>query len=292
MDTLILKGLPVSLNIKKKLSKKINELKEKDIIPFLAVILVGNNPASEIYVKSKQNTFIKNNCKSKIFNFKKDILEVDLIKFIKELNNNKNIHGILIQLPLPKHLNEQSILKKVSPNKDVDGFNPFNLGYLLGGAPKFIPCTPYGCLKILEYYNIDVQSKHVVIIGRSNIVGKPLMALLSQKFDIGNATVTICHTGTKNITYFSKQADILIVAIGKANYLTKDMVKKGVHIIDVGINRIKDNSQKGYSIVGDVDYINMLGKAQSITPVPGGVGPMTVTMLLYNTVQAARESLK
>ena len=179
------------------------------------------------------------------------------------------------------------MLEYISPYKDVDGFHPVNLGYLMQGNPKFIPCTPYGCLKILEYYNIEVQSKHVVIVGRSNIVGKPLMALLCQKFNIGNATVTICHTGTKNIAYHTKQADILIAAVGVPKFIKEDMIKKNVIIIDVGINRINDNSKKGYHIVGDVDYENVVHISSAITPVPGGVGPMTISMLLNNTVMAA-----
>jgi methylenetetrahydrofolate dehydrogenase (NADP+)/methenyltetrahydrofolate cyclohydrolase len=204
---------------------------------------------------------------------------------------DNNIHGVLIQLPLPKHLNEEAVLNAINPNKDVDGFHPINMGKLLIGLPDFVPCTPQGCLEILKYYNISVQSKHVVIIGRSNIVGKPLMALLSQKFEVGNATVTICHTGTDDISYYTKQADIIIVAIGKALFLTSDMIKKNVDIIDVGINRIENDSEKGYKIVGDVDYDDVIDKASSITPVPGGVGPMTITMLLNNTVIAAERSI-
>ena len=292
MNTLILKGFPVSKKIKLSLKKKIDELRRKNVIPTLVAVLVGDDPASQIYIRSKHKTFIENNCKSEIKKFDKNITENELINFIKKMNLDENVHGILIQLPLSKTINERKVLNAISPDKDVDGFHPINVGNLLLGYPNYIPCTPAGCLEILKYYNIKVQSKHVVIIGRSNIVGKPIMALLSQKFDIGNATVTICHTGTKNVEKHTKQADILIVAVGQPEYVTADMIKKGVHILDVGINRVSDDSEKGYKIVGDVNYENVFSIADSITPVPGGVGPMTITMLLKNTVQAANQLIK
>ena len=287
-----LEGLPVSLNIKENLKTRIKKLKNKKIVPTLAAILIGDDPASKIYVNTKQKVFIKNNCKSFIHNFNKNIDENKLIEFIDSLNENNLIHGILVQLPLPKHLNENKILDTIFPDKDVDGFHPVNVGKLSLGNPRFIPCTPNACLEILKFYNIKVSSKHVVILGRSNIVGKPLMSLLAQKFEVGNATVTICHTGTKNISYFTKQADILIVAIGKPNFINEKMIKKGVHILDVGINRISDDSERGYKIVGDVDYNGVANLVSSITPVPGGIGPMTITMLLKNTIQAAEHSIK
>ena len=291
MSAKILRGLPVSKNIKLSLNKRVNRLLDKNIIPTLAAVLVGDDAASEIYVNSKHKAFIKNACKSIVHKLNKDISQDELLTIIDSLNNNDNIHGILIQLPLPNHLNEETIFNAINPSKDVDGFHPMNLGKLLIGSPSFIPCTPQGCLEILKYYDIPVQSKHVVIIGRSNIVGKPLMALLSQKFEIGNATVTICHTGTDDISYYTKQADILIVAIGRAHFLKSSMIKDNVDIIDIGINRIEDNSEKGYKIVGDVDYDDVVGKVNSITPVPGGVGPMTITMLLNNTIIAAERSI-
>ena len=287
-----LEGLPVSLNIKENLKTRIKKLKNKKIVPTLAAILIGDDPASKIYVNTKQKVFIKNNCKSFIHKFNKNIDENKLIEFIDSLNENNLIHGILVQLPLPKHLNENKILDTIFPDKDVDGFHPVNVGKLSLGNPRFIPCTPNACLEILKFYNIKVSSKHVVILGRSNIVGKPLMSLLAQKFEVGNATVTICHTGTKNISYFTKQADILIVAIGKPNFINEKMIKKGVHILDVGINRISDDSERGYKIVGDVDYNGVANLVSSITPVPGGIGPMTITMLLKNTIQAAEHSIK
>ena len=291
MSAKILRGLPVSKNIKLSLNKRVNRLLDKNIIPTLAAVLVGDDAASEIYVNSKHKAFIKNACKSIVHKLNKDISQDELLTIIDSLNNNDNIHGILIQLPLPNHLNEETIFNAINPSKDVDGFHPMNVGKLLIGSPSFIPCTPQGCLEILKYYDIPVQSKHVVIIGRSNIVGKPLMALLSQKFEIGNATVTICHTGTDDISYYTKQADILIVAIGRAHFLKSSMIKDNVDIIDIGINRIEDNSEKGYKIVGDVDYDDVIGKVNSITPVPGGVGPMTITMLLNNTIIAAERSI-
>ena len=291
MSTKILKGIPVSKNIKLSLKERINKLLDVKVVPTLAAVLVGDDAASRIYVNSKHKTFIKNNCNSIVHQLEKSISQAELISFINLLNSDNNIHGILIQLPLPEHLNEEIVLNSINSNKDVDGFHPINMGKLLIGSPDFVPCTPQGCLEILKYYNISVQSKHIVIIGRSNIVGKPLMALLSQKFEVGNATVTISHTGTDDISYYTKQADIIIVAIGKALFLTSDMIKKNVDIIDVGINRIESNSEKGYKIVGDVDYDDVIDKASSITPVPGGVGPMTITMLLNNTVIAAERSI-
>ena len=288
MDTLILKGKDVSSNIKNELSTQINDLKLKQIIPCLAAIIVGENPASRLYVNSKAKTFKKMNCNSKIFSFDSKTTETELLALIQKLNSDSKYHGILLQLPLPGHLNEKKMLEKIQPEKDVDGFHPKNQGYLMQGNPSFISATPFGCLKILEYYNINTNGKNIVVIGRSNIVGKPIASLLSQNSKYGNGTVTLCHSRTKNLIDFTKKADIIIAAVGVPNLITKDMIKNGVHIIDVGINRIKDEaSEKGYRVVGDVDFNGVLGKAGSITPVPGGVGVMTVTMLLRNTVKAA-----
>jgi methylenetetrahydrofolate dehydrogenase (NADP+)/methenyltetrahydrofolate cyclohydrolase len=215
--------------------------------------------------------------------------EQELLNLIEDLNNSSKIHGILVQLPLPKHLDSKKILNSVDPMKDVDGFHPVNLGSLLEGSPNFIPCTPNGIIEILDYYNIETSGKHVVIIGRSNIVGKPMFALLAQKFKVGNSTVTMCHTGTKDISYFTKQADIIVAAVGVPEMLKGDMIKNGACLVDVGINRVEDNnSEKGYRLVGDIHSESVLGKASSLTPVPGGVGPMTITMLLYNTVKSAQ----
>ena len=291
METEILKGITVSKHIKSNLSKLISSLKKESITPGLAAVLVGEDPASQVYVKSKSKVFESNGCYSKTYKMPANSSEQEILELIDKLNNSSNIHGILIQLPLPKHLDAKKILNRVDPRKDVDGFHPLNLGSLLEGSPNFVPCTPNGIIKILEYYNVKTSGQHVVIIGRSNIVGKPMFALLAQKFKVGNSTVTMCHTGTNDISYFTKQADIVIAAVGVPEMLTGDMIKEGACLIDVGINRIKDNnSEKGYRLVGDIHSDSVLGKASSLTPVPGGVGPMTITMLLYNTVKSAQLS--
>ena len=293
METKLLKGKPVSNHIKSSLSKLISNLKEDGIVPGLAAVLVGDDPASHVYVRSKSKVFESNDCFSETYKMSKDSSEVEILDLIDKLNNDSRIHGILVQLPLPNHLDSKKILNKVKPSKDVDGFHPLNLGSLFEGNPNFIPCTPNGIIQILDYYKIETSGKHVVVIGRSNIVGKPMFALLAQKFKVGNATVTMCHTGTKDTSYYTKQADIVIAAVGVPEMLNSDMIKEGACLIDVGINRIEDNSSdKGYRLVGDIDIKSVMGKASSITPVPGGVGPMTITMLLYNTVIAAQLSKK
>ena len=289
MDTLLLKGKPVSEKLLSKLKSRLEKLAPSGIIPKLAAILIGDDPASKVYVRNKSRAFGKLNCTSHTYNLSADTNEQDILNLIDKLNHDIQVHGILVQLPLPRNLNSQKILHSVSPEKDVDGFHPYNLGSLLEGNPIFIPCTPNGILEILKYYDIPVSGRHAVIVGRSNIVGKPMFALLAQKFEIGNATVTICHTGTKDLTAHTKRADILIAAIGSPNIISGDMVKMGVDIIDVGINRVNDHSEKGYKLVGDIDTPSVMGKANSVTPVPGGVGPMTITMLLYNTVIAAEK---
>jgi methylenetetrahydrofolate dehydrogenase (NADP+) / methenyltetrahydrofolate cyclohydrolase len=289
--TILLKGIPVSKHIKEKLKIEISLLKkEYNIVPKLAAILVGDNPASQVYISSKSKVFKKMECASETYCIPEDIDESDLIELIEGLNNDKTIHGILVQLPLPKKFDSRKVLQSVSPNKDVDGFHPLNIGYLFEGNPQLIPCTPSGIIEILDYYNIETNGCHAVIVGRSNIVGKPMFGLLAQKLRKGNATVTMCHTGTNNLSYFTKQADLLIVAAGVPEYIKSDMINKNVNIIDVGINRIDDSSlEKGYKLVGDVDFEDCFEKANSITPVPGGVGPMTITMLLSNTVVSARK---
>ena len=281
-------GKEVSSKIRTLLLEDVSNLKKIGIVPKLAAVLVGDDPASKIYVNSKKKTFLKMNCLSDVYHLDKNIKESELINEINKLNDDKDIHGILLQCPLPKHLNEDKIISFINSDKDVDGLHPVNLGKLLQGKPNFIPCTPFGCIEILNHYNIDVKSKNIVIIGRSNLVGKPLFALLSQKFNIGNATVTLCHSKTKNIDFYTKNADIIIVAIGRPEFLKRNMVKNNVVVIDVGINRMDDDSSKGYHIVGDVDIDNLIDKVKYITPVPGGVGPMTITMLLYNTINSAK----
>lgn len=254
------------------------------------MVLVGDDPASKIYVGSKTRAFKRLNLISETLNYPATISEAELLVVIDRLNADPRFHGILVQLPLPSGIDAGRVLLRVAPLKDVDGFHPTNLGLLLSGRPRYIPCTPHGILAILEYYGIPVSGRHAVIVGRSNIVGKPLMALLANKWERGNATVTICHTGTADISQHTRQADLLVVASGRPGLITADMVRPGVDIVDVGMNRVPDDSEKGYHLVGDVAAEGMSGRAHSITPVPGGVGPMTVAMLVHNTVAAAELS--
>ena len=292
METLLLKGKPVSDSIRLALAPRVQSLKEIGIIPKLAAIIVGDDPASQVYVLNKTRAFEKLNCESQTFRLDVGSSEKEVLTLIDTLNNDSSVYGILVQLPLPNHLDAKTILHAVSSKKDVDGFHPKNLGLLLEGNPNFIPCTPQGILEILKHYDIPVSGRHVVIVGRSNIVGKPMFALLAQKYEMGNATVTICHTGTKDLALHTKQADIIIAAAGSPNMITGDMIKEGVDIIDVGINRVEDNSEKGYTLLGDVNTESVMGIANSVTPVPGGVGPMTITMLLVNTVKSAEKCVE
>lgn len=254
-------------------------------VPGLAVILVGDNPASRVYVNSKKKACEKVGMMSFEHLLSEDTSESKLIDLIIGLNRDDFVHGILLQLPLPKGLDSDKLLNLIDPKKDVDGFHPFNVGCLLQGVPTFQSCTPYGVCQILDYYNIETKGKHVVIVGRSNIVGKPLAAMLIQKGR--DATVTICHSCSTDMPSFTKQADILVAAVGVAELITADMVKEGAVVIDVGINRVEDPlSEKGYRLVGDVLYNQVSQKVSAITPVPGGVGPMTIAMLLKNTLAA------
>jgi len=292
LESKLLLGKEVSASLTKELSSLISELKSLKITPKLAAILIGDNPASQIYVNSKAKFFAKNNCDSETFRFDLGASEQEVLKCIESLNQDDSVHGILVQLPLPKEFNDEKILSAISPQKDVDGFHPYNVGKLFSGDPGFVPCTPNGIIKILDYYNIETSGKDCVVIGRSNIVGKPMFALLSQKFDRGNATVSMCHSRTKDLKSYTAKADIIVSAIGVPNFLKEDMVKQGAVVIDVGINRVEDSSSnKGYRIVGDVDLDSMIEKVSYITPVPGGVGPMTITMLLYNTVKSANSKI-
>ncbi len=252
--------------------------------PGLAVILVGDNPASEAYVGRKIKACKEIGIQSFDILLPQDTPESKLVKTIQDLNANSKVDGILLQLPLPKGIDEQKLLKLIDPDKDVDGFHPMNVGKLLLGLPTFISCTPYGVCELLKYYKVSTEGKHVVIVGRSNIVGKPLAALLVQKNPHANATVTICHSRSENLEAITSQADILIAAIGIANFIKPNMVKENAVVIDVGINRIDASNEKGYRLVGDVDYDNVSKKCSFITPVPGGVGPMTIAMLMKNTV--------
>ena len=284
-----LSGKEVAESIYKGLKKKIDQLDERNIKPGLAVVLVGENPASKSYVRSKTKIFKKLNLFSKIFKLTQEVSENEILSLINKLNKNSSFHGILVQLPLPDHIDQEKIIFAINPNKDVDGFHPVNAGLLSIGKPKFIPCTPKGIMKILEYYKINLSGKNVVVLGRSNIVGRPISILISSKTKYANATTTVCHSGTKNIKKYTTEADVIIVALGIPKFLKADMVKDRSVIIDVGINRLKDQSNKGYSIVGDADILDLKKKNIQITPVPGGVGPMTISMLVENTIESAEK---
>jgi len=287
----ILSGKEIGEAVYENLQPRISILKQKGITPGLAVILVGGDPASQVYVRSKGRKFNKLDLFSETIVLPADIDESSLIFKIHELNNDDRFHGILVQLPLPKHLDAKKILFEMNPNKDVDGFHPVNIGKLASGEPKFIPCTPKGVMRIFEHYNIELSGKHVVVIGRSNIVGRPLSILTSLKTNYANATTTICHSGTPDIPKIAKQADVVIAAIGVPEMIDETYIKPGAVVIDVGINRVEDDSEKEYKLLGDVNFESVIGNASAITPVPGGVGPMTIAMLVENTVEAA-ENLK
>ena len=286
-DLLILSGKDVSSSVYKGLSERIHALREKGITPGLAVVLVGEDPASQVYVRSKTRTFKKLDLFTQTYRLPKDTSQDELLGLIAELNNDNSYHGILVQLPLPKHIESDKVINAIDPKKDVDGFHPENAGLLAIGRPRFIPCTPKGIMRILEQYKIDLNGKHVVVVGRSNIVGRPISILTSMKMDGANATTTICHSGTPNIQYHTKTADVIIVALGVPSFLDHEMIKKDAVIIDVGINRIDADNQKGYKLVGDADWQSIEKKASAATPVPGGVGPMTIAMLVENTLEAA-----
>ncbi len=272
---MLIDGKKISLEIKDEVKQEIQKL---NIQPALAVILVGDNPASAVYVKNKKIACGYVGIRSESFELPTQTSEEELLNLIDKLNKDKNINGILVQLPLPKHINEEKVLLAISSNKDVDGFHPFNVGSMMVGKDTFLPCTPAGIIQLLKRSNIQIESKHCVVIGRSNIVGKPVSQLLLSE----NGTVTICHSKTKNLSDICKQADILVVAIGKAKFITSNMISNGVVIIDVGMNR--DENGK---LCGDVDFDNCKDIAKAITPVPGGVGPMTIAMLMKNCLKAA-----
>ena len=286
-DLLILSGKDVSSSVYKGLSERIHALKEKGITPGLAVVLVGEDPASQVYVRSKTRTFKKLDLFTQTYRLPKDTSQDELLGLIAELNNDNSYHGILVQLPLPKDIESDKVINAIDPKKDVDGFHPENAGLLAIGRPRFIPCTPKGIMRILEQYKINLNGKHVVVVGRSNIVGRPISILTSMKMNGANATTTICHSGTPNIQYHTKTADVIIVALGVPSFLDHEMIKKDAVVIDVGINRIDADNQKGYKLVGDADWQSLEKKASAATPVPGGVGPMTIAMLVENTVEAA-----
>jgi methylenetetrahydrofolate dehydrogenase (NADP+)/methenyltetrahydrofolate cyclohydrolase len=294
MPAQIINGRKISEEIKKEVKQKKEALfNETGIVPGLAFILVGDNPASQVYVNMKGKACEELGFYSVTIKLPAQTTEDELIEKIKALNNDSKIHGILVQLPLPAHIDEQKVLQAIDPIKDVDGFHPVNVGKLVIGLDTYLPCTPAGIQELLKRSDINPSGKHVVIVGRSNIVGKPIANILLQKRDWANATVTVCHTGTRDISYFTRQADILIVAMGKPEFIRGDMIKPGAVVIDVGVNRIDDpNAEKGYRIVGDVHFESAFEVAGAITPVPGGVGPMTIAMLMKNTLQAALNQIK
>jgi methylenetetrahydrofolate dehydrogenase (NADP+)/methenyltetrahydrofolate cyclohydrolase len=283
----IIDGKKISAEIKEGLKEKINRLKEKGRVPGLAAVLVGDNPASQIYVNMKVKACGEIGILSEVSRYPKDLPESELLDKIRELNLQKHIHGILVQFPMPPQISEEKVILTIDSKKDVDGFHPFNVGMMVAGKPTFLPCTPFGIQELMIRSGHDPAGKHVVILGRGSLVGRPLAIMLFQKTKGANATVSVCHTGTKNIAEITRQADILIAAMGKARFVTKDMVKPGVVVIDVGTNRIEDPSTKsGYRLVGDVDFDAVSQVASAISPVPGGVGPMTIAMLLSNTVRS------
>jgi methylenetetrahydrofolate dehydrogenase (NADP+)/methenyltetrahydrofolate cyclohydrolase len=289
MAARIIDGKQISKEIRDELAREVTLLQEKGVKPGLGVILVGENPASQIYVRSKEKACEKTGIFTLTTRLDASIPEDDLLDRIDEWNRDSSIHGILVQLPLPKHIDEQKVIERIAPDKDVDGFHPYNVGRMMIGAPLFLPCTPAGIQQLLLRSGTPTEGKHAVIVGRSNIVGKPLCNILLQKAEGANATVTICHTSTPDIAYFSKQADILVVAAGRPEVVTGEMIKPGAVVVDVGVNRVQDPTrEKGYRITGDVEFESASEVASAITPVPGGVGPMTIAMLLANTVAASK----
>ncbi len=291
---IIIDGKLTSAKIREELKIKTVELyKNKGIKPGLALLLVGEDAASKVYVGSKEKACTELGYHSVVVRLEADASEEQVLEYVNKWNNDNDIHGILVQLPLPKHIDEQKVIKAISPAKDVDGFHPENVGRLVIGLPCFLPCTPNGILELIKRYNIETKGKHVVVLGRSNIVGKPIANLLYQKAEHANAIVTICHTGAKDITYYTKQADILIAAVGVPELIKAEHIKDGAVIIDVGVNRVDDETKaKGYRLTGDVDYNSVIEKVSAISPVPGGVGPMTISMLMLNTYKSANGEIK
>jgi len=291
MTAQIIDGNQVAADMLAELKDEVAKLEERGIVPGLGVILVGDDPASRSYVTAKKRTCEEIGIYSDDNHLPAETSQEKLIAMVEKMNNDLKINGILVQLPLPKHLNEAEILLSIDPDKDVDGFHPMNIGKMVVGEKGFLPCTPHGVIQLLMRSGIAVDGADVVIVGRSNIVGKPLANMLIQKNATGNATVTVCHSRTKDLAAHTKQADIVIAAVGRPNTITADMVKEGAVVIDVGVNRVDDATKKrGYRLVGDVDFEAVREKASFITPVPGGVGPMTISMLLYNTVESARRA--
>ena len=291
MAAQIIDGFSIAQNVRAGVGEKVKELQAQGVIPCLAVVLVGENPASISYVTGKEKALAEAGMKSLDIRLPEQTTEEELLQRIDILNKDSSVHGILVQLPLPQHIDEDRIITAIKPEKDVDGFHPVNVGNMMIGKKSFLPCTPHGVLVLLKTMGIETKGKHVVIVGRSNIVGKPLGILFTRREY--NATVTICHTGTKDLSYHTKQADILVAAAGSPGMITADMVKPGAVVIDVGVNRIPDASKKsGFRFCGDVDFEGVKEVASYITPVPKGVGPMTIAMLVFNTLEAAVASIK
>jgi methylenetetrahydrofolate dehydrogenase (NADP+)/methenyltetrahydrofolate cyclohydrolase len=285
----IIDGKKIAASIRVEIAAEVAALAKRKVVPGLAVVLVGDDSASEVYTRMKKKTCADLGMASFDFNLPKSCTEKRLLKLIATLNSDPKVHGILVQLPLPKQIDESKVINAIDPDKDVDGFHPTNIGKMIIGDDAFLPCTPHGCQQLLMRSGYDPAGKHVVIVGRSNIVGKPLAAMLMRKAPGANATVTVCHSRTKKLASICKEADILIAAIGVPGFITSRMVKDGVVVIDVGTNRVPDKTKKsGFRLAGDVDFKNVSKKARAITPVPGGVGPMTITMLMRNTVDSAK----
>lgn len=288
MSAVIIDGKAVAQSVREDVAKNVEVLKSKGITPCLAVILVGNNPASVSYVTGKRKALAEVGMNDKSIELEENITEAELLDLIEKLNQDDSVHGILVQLPLPKHINEDKVIMSIKPEKDVDGFHPVNVGNMMIGRDGFLPCTPHGIIVLLKTAGIETNGKNAVVIGRSNIVGKPVSVLLSRK-DV-NCTVTMCHTGTKDLASHTKNADIIVVASGRPHTLTCDMVKDGAVVIDVGVNRIPDSTKKsGFRLIGDSDFDTLKEKCSYITPVPGGVGPMTIAMLMQNTLISAQK---
>jgi methylenetetrahydrofolate dehydrogenase (NADP+)/methenyltetrahydrofolate cyclohydrolase len=290
MSAKIISGTETAKAIREELKKEVAELTEKhNVVPGLVTILVGEDPASQSYVAAKNKTAHALGIHSEQVTLDAETSEEDLLALVDKYNNDEKIHGILVQLPLPRHINEAKVLYAIDPDKDVDGFHPVNVGKMVLGEQCFLPCTPHGVLELLQRSGVETSGAEVVVVGRSNIVGKPVANLMLQKRDGGNATVTLCHTRTRDMDFHTKRADILIVAAGVANMIKADQVKEGVVVIDVGVNRIGMTDAGKARLAGDVEFDSVKEKAAAITPVPGGVGPMTITMLMKNTLQSARQ---
>ena len=292
MSAKVIDGKKLAAETRAEIAAGVAALKaERGVTPGLAVILVGENPASVSYVTAKEKAAREAGMYSREIRLPTSASEDEVLAQVRALDDDPAIHGILVQLPLPKGISEKKVIDAIAPEKDVDGFTPVNVGKMLIGDDCFLPCTPHGILKLIETAGMDVSGKHAVVIGRSNIVGKPVAALLARKGAHANATVTLCHTGTPDIAAYTRTADVVVVAAGRPNTLTGDMLKPGAVVIDVGVNRVPDATKpKGYRLCGDADYESCAGVASAITPVPGGVGPMTITMLLWNTLEAARRA--